>query len=106
LLEKLNTLRECPYQEILKFLEGDKMSDNKEAVDAGIADRESAHREAEGLIECDTCEDLFVPEGFQTECQDCKDAYDRANPHPLDIAEREFQEDQSAGLEEPWWSQR
>jgi hypothetical protein len=39
------------------------------------------------------------------ECQECQDAYDRAHPHPLDIAEIEDREDRSAGLEGPWWRQ-
>jgi hypothetical protein len=37
------------------------------------------------------------------ECQECEDAYDRANPHPLDIAEREEREAECFGLDPPPW---
>lgn len=40
------------------------------------------------------------------ECQACEDAWNRKNPHPLDIAEHEEMENRSAGLEEPWWVYR
>jgi hypothetical protein len=41
-------------------------------------------------------EDAFLDE----ECQACEDEWNRKNPHPLDIAEREYQED--SHLESMW----
>ena len=55
---------------------------------------------------CDWCEatieDTSDSSGL---CAECEDEYDRANPHPLDVAEMEDLEDRSAGLEDPWWRQ-
>lgn len=51
---------------------------------------------------CDYC-DAVLPEGYMySTCEKCEDVYWRANPHPLDIAEREELEDRSAGLDIPW----
>lgn len=71
---------------------------NREAWEDGVADRESARREQEGLLECDTCSEDFVrdpalPDFAQQDCPECQDAYDRTSPHPLDIAAQQDAED-------------
>jgi hypothetical protein len=55
---------------------------------------------------CDDCENTYVDYPVNNLCRRCQDEYDRRNPHPLDIAEREELEDRSAGLEQPWWAYR
>lgn len=40
---------------------------------------------------------------FSSLCRECEDEYNRSNPHPLDIAEREELENRSEGLDLPWW---
>lgn len=57
----------------------------------------------EELTLCDECGEPYIPNWDLHSCDACMATYWHNNPHPLDIAEREFQEDQSAGLEEPWW---
>jgi len=61
------------------------------------------HLEKEKLM--DTCEDcgrLLDPnkDGRDSLCRYCRDEFERTHPHPLDIAEREWREDQNPSLED------
>jgi len=50
---------------------------------------------------CDECGEEFKPNWDTFICDACKTAeWDNEAEHPLDRAEREFQEDQNAGLED------
>jgi len=57
----------------------------------------------EDFYYCDNCAAVLIGPDYSDLCTECENAYAKQHPHPLDIAEREFLEDQSAGLEDPWW---
>lgn len=52
---------------------------------------------------CDWCDGELNPNTMSDICDKCADEYDRANPHPLDIAEREDREAECFGLEPAPW---
>jgi hypothetical protein len=66
-------------------IHNDHQGDNEDAFDL--------------VVVCDWCDnEIKNTSNSDGLCQECQDEYDRANPHPLNIAEREDREAENFGL--------
>lgn len=61
-------------------------------------DHQDDNEDIDETVYCSNCDKPFTPDWDDDLCNPCAAKYERAHPHPLDIAEAEFQQDQYPDL--------
>ena len=57
-------------------------------------DHQDNNEPEDETIYCSNCDKPFTPDWDDDMCNPCAGAYARSHPHPLDIAQEEFEQDQ------------